>query len=441
MRLQNRRSDDVRIIKNLTEESLAPIVDRPFDLRRHAFSGRFGYIRESRARWAGQSVEDQTFGQFRFKLLGGGADFSAQQAALKAVIECAERYASAVCAPRDIKLAKGEALHDAIPVEKFPRFSEEEIARSPDLLGQYDAGAEIRWVKGFCCQTRRIVSIPLVMTHFVGHPLEAEQFCLPISTGVAAHTQRDKAILAAILEVIERDVIATTWLARLPLRRLIMDDDIPIDLAETVRQAQRSSSPLTILVSDGEFGVPSFYAIRQFPQRNDITTMVGCATKLDPVEGIRKAISEVFSVELALQNHLLTRSPVASPEDCTNIVDGALYMAAPSRMDAFDFLLQTEQSTRLSALRASMPSFSGLKEFIRALQGAGLSLYLCDITPDDIADAGIHVVRALIPELMPFSCLHRGRYLGTPRLFQKAETVLGRPFALSNVNPMPQPFA
>lgn len=439
--MQKSWSNHETIIKALTENSLAPIVDLPRDLRRHPFSGRYGFIRESRARWAGQSLESQTFRQFNFKLLGGGADFSARQAELKAVVECAERYATTICAPDDVSLSKGEALEEAIPVEAFPKFSEAEMAASPDLLRPYDKSAEIRWVKGFCCQTRKIMSIPLVMTHFVGHPLEAERFCLPISTGVAAHHMRDHAIRAAILEVIERDVIATTWLARLPLRKLRIDDDIPIDIAETVRQSFRTSSPITILVSDGEFGVPSFYAVRQFPLRDAIATIVGCATKFDPIDGIRKAMTEVFSVECALRNYLTYNARVDSPDFCMSIEDGALYMAAPSRIDAFDFLIKADQSICLSTIRAESYVYAGLKKFVRHLQDAGLTLYLRDITPPEVMQAGISVVRALIPELMPFSCLHRGRYLGTPRLFQKTEAVLGKRFTTKDVNPLPQPFA
>ena len=67
----------------------------------------------------------------------------------------------------------------------------------------------------------RDVWVPAVMSHLgitPNHPVE--RFWLQSSSGCAAATCEEQALLGACFELIERDAVAIAWLRRLPLRRL-----------------------------------------------------------------------------------------------------------------------------------------------------------------------------------------------------------------------------
>jgi ribosomal protein S12 methylthiotransferase accessory factor len=64
-----------------------------------------------------------------------------------------------------------------------------------------------------------------------------------------------------------------------------------------------------------------------------------------------------------------------------------------------------------------------------------------DLTTDELRDAGLRVVRVVVPQLMPISFTHRARYLGTPRLSAYVARRTGAPFTEADVNPAPLPFA
>jgi ribosomal protein S12 methylthiotransferase accessory factor len=73
-------------------------------------------------------------------------------------------------------------------------------------------------------------------------------------------------------------------------------------------------------------------------------------------------------------------------------------------------------------------------DLVRWLVDAGHEVYAVDLTPPDIAPAGVHVMRAIVPSLQPMSPVFAARYLASDRLTQR-----GLPLAA--INPMPCPLA
>jgi ribosomal protein S12 methylthiotransferase accessory factor len=55
---------------------------------------------------------------------------------------------------------------------------------------------------------------------------------------------------------------------------------------------------------------------------------------------------------------------------------------------------------------------------VEMLREAGKEVVVVDITTPDIRDVGLHVVRVLIPGLVPLHGNHSFQYLGAPRLHE-----------------------
>ncbi len=145
------------------------------------------------------------------------------------------------------------------------------------------------------------------------------------------------------------------------------------------------------------------------------------------------------SVRIALQGD---KAP-DDVQDFTGVSDGAVYMGHPSRAPAFDFLLGTPASRRLSEMPnlATGDPDEDLRVVLSRLDAAGLDSYLVDLTPDEAIRAGMTVVRAVIPGLLPLSFTYRSRFLGSPRLYE-APVRMGYPsLPEAELNPWPQPFA
>ena len=85
----------------------------------------------------------------------------------------------------------------------------------------------------------------------------------------------------------------------------------------------------------------------------------------------------------------------------------------------FDFLLQSPRRRNLEAMEIDAPADERgrLRFLLDRLHGLGFEPVVINLTTDELRELGIWVVRAVIPVLMPMSSVQRGRFLGTPRLY------------------------
>jgi ribosomal protein S12 methylthiotransferase accessory factor len=73
----------------------------------------------------------------------------------------------------------------------------------------------------------------------------------------------------------------------------------------------------------------------------------------------------------------------------------------------------------------------------RRLEGMGLTALWTEVTAPEAEGLG-HVVKVIVPEMVPLSVDHGARWLATPRLRRVGDA--GRP-GTSAWNPFPHPFA
>jgi ribosomal protein S12 methylthiotransferase accessory factor len=370
---------------------------------------------------------------------GTGTGVDPELARIVGIAEALERYANTLYDEKQIRWASAEELGDeALDLDTLPRVSATELADPHCPIAVPDRTARMRWVRGMNLRTRKLSWIPavLVYMHFSAHG--AESITNPISTGAAAHYDPLRAICGALCEVIERDAISLIWLQRLALPRLELDVVGP-QLQRFLDLCADRDVRVELFDATTDLGIPTVYAVSVAPAHPTCRTVVACATGLDPQVAAAKAISETVSVRIALQGD-------EAPDDVhdfTGVSDGAIYMAAPERAAAFDFLMNSPARRRLS----DMPVLSGgdpaadLRLVLDRLDACGLDSFLVDLTPDEALRAGMTVVRAVIPGLLPLSFTYRSRFLGSPRLYE-APLRMGHPSRPeAELNTWPQPFA
>ena len=368
-----------------------------------------------------------------------GCDRNLELACAKAVAEAAERTACVLFPVHDVVSASAEELgSDALDWERLPRGSQEEYADPRRICEPFSPSARLRWVPGVSLVTGDVKYVPLALAYMTPPDL-GTRYWLPISTGAAAHTDVAAAMVNAVCEVIERDAIALTWLLRLPLPKLVVEGASSVATQESLDTLAKSGVRHLMFDATTDLGVPTVYSVQLRDGEPNISTLVSCATDFDVYSAMGRTIRECAAASLSFE---LSRDIPDDPRSFVRLEDGAIYMGRPSQRGAFSFLVDSRDTVLPSCHPSSSASPHERLATLRALLAArSMDALIVDITSDDLRRSGLVVVRAIVPDLMPLSCVTRFRYLGHPRLhnYAKAQGIdLSRPYA---INPLPQPFA
>jgi ribosomal protein S12 methylthiotransferase accessory factor len=381
-------------------------------------------------------------GSRRAAIHGSGVGLEEQDAVLPALVEALERYCASVHRPEQFTWATAEELGDhALDLDTIPRCTKTELSHPRCPLIAPDKKAPIRWVKGLSLLDGRVIYLPAVMVYlFTGYASPGERIWIPISTGCAGHTSFERALLGAILEVIERDALSILWLQKLPFPRIALDSVTPL-LVKYLERYQQGPRDLEYIFFDAttDLEVPTVYGVQIARENSRLTTLVSCSAAMHPAEAVIKVIRDMSGCRRSL------RKPPAPPsdwDDFTELLHGASYMAYAAQAHAFDFLLQSSRKQRLSAMHEleSENDQRSLALLLKRLSHKGLAVYAVDLSTDEALRSGVRVVRVLIPGLQPFSGCYLAQYKAHPRLYDAPRQMGYTVRSEEQLNRWPQPF-
>lgn len=375
------------------------------------------------------------------KIRAGGTGLDEGEALVPTLAEALERYSMAVFRNEQFLSASAEDIaSDALDLASIPRCSATELSHAKCPIVVPDKTKPIRWVKALSLSTGGFTYVPAVMVYsHTGYAVPEERFWFQISTGCAAHLSYERAIVAGICEVIERDAISVLWLQKLPLPRIEIDC-IPATLAPYWERYMRASTDLEYLFFDAttDSGIPTVFALQIAPHNHRVHTLVACSTGSTIVDGVSKVMRDLAGLRPAFRK---VRSVPDSWDDFTDLFHGATFMAKAESADAFRFLTQTKATRRLSEIQSKQQMDVSLHGMIRMLKQKQWNAYVVDLSTDEAIRADMRVVRVIIPNLQPISFRYRARFLGTPRLYS-APLAMGYPsLSEDKLNDWPQPFA
>jgi ribosomal protein S12 methylthiotransferase accessory factor len=376
-------------------------------------------------------------------LNGGGAGLSDSEGVTPALAEGLERYCTTVFAAEQFITATGQELgKDALDLDTIPRCSERELADPMCPLSFPTKRERIRWVKAVCLHSGKVYWVPAVLVYLYLKPIsDAERIAIPITTGCAAHRTLNDALIGAMLELIERDSLSLTWLLKLGLPKVKILP-IPSALQEDWDRYEDASVHLenTLFDATSDLGVPTIYGVQRSSFDRELTTVVACASALQPTQAIRKVMRDLVSTRMYLRH---ARKVPDRWIDFTQLPHGAAFMGREAQANAFDFLLDTTRSVYLEEMPPVLAATSteALQLLLRRFRERQMRVYAVDLTSDEALRVGMRVVRVLVPELQPFAFTYRARYLGHSRLYS-APAEMGYPSLLeAELNAYPNPFA
>ncbi|MGI5148109.1 YcaO-like family protein [Plantactinospora sp. CA-294935] len=348
---------------------------------------------------------------------GFGAAPTPAHARLVAALECAERWAQfgrcAASVTRDSYAGLGDV---ALYPPDLGLYAPAQYRQPGFGLAAFDARAPLEWlpVADLVTGARRLVPVEFVHPRA---PLGRPALVAETSSGSAAHTEPGRARLAALCEVVERDAAMLLWHRR-PAAPVVPLGELPEAAARAMAELARTGYVGRVARVDRDIAVPTFLAIalrgRAF--------RYGLGTHPDPDAAAEHAVVELGS---ALRPGARTGRYPHLPLDQVRRAEqhAALYDDGPLH----DVLRAFLADTLVSGTGRSRPGPSpghALDTVLGVLGGNGLSGYSCDLTPPELADCGISVVRVLVPGLIPLSFGYRRLRLGCARLV--GDTAPGR---------------
>ena len=377
---------------------------------------------------------------------GSGASTDHRLARAAAIGEALERYSGSLVPQERLHLTSAAALGPrAIPPADLALFHPMQLSHPSFPFAELTEETETVFVEGIELADDAPAFAPADLVYLRPTSLPTRPIGYATSSGLACGPSRCEAILAALLELVERDAVMLAWNCRLSLPLLDWSDD---EAAETLDRLYFRSTGLRYSVLDGSafLGMPVAIGVVHGPPRSGAALAVGAACASAPVNAWSKALSESFGVYRWLGHTARTtdKRPPPSPRDVQTFDDHMLFYAsdeAASKATFLDGSLERRPLGAVPPLEGGTPE-QQLATVMGRLRPLGISVYAFDLTSPDVRSLGLFVMRVLAPGLCPLDVSHTARFLGGSRLYTAAADagLLDGRLDLWNLNPDPHPF-
>lgn len=395
---------------------------------------------------------------FTSSLQGAGLGTTEGDAVIRAVGEAIERYGAklAPVADRVVHGSFSELKKDYAMIA-LDRWNHA-LQRSDDLhtmsakhqIVSLREETEINWIHVSSLSKNREVLAPTShalfgsFRHFPGEVLLAES----ISTGLASHSDFDKAVLSGLCEVIERDAFVGMWGKRLCPPRLSKVSMLAASPAvrSLVSCLEKTNFRLTVNDLTSDVGVPIFLAT--FVSDEPPYTVVGAGCHPDADIALEKAIAECY---MSLVGYAIfdgfndddNGGALLSDASIDSMHDHGRYYRINRLSERLDFYLSAPEKDYDKGDYCPRDKMD-MRELVRRLGELQLEVLVHDLTNDELKNAGWNVVKVLVPGMIPLHCREVNKPLGCARLkkyasgeiFPTSEASLGSGF---NVHAHPFP--
>jgi ribosomal protein S12 methylthiotransferase accessory factor len=377
---------------------------------------------------------------------GGGLSATADSARAAAIGEAVERYCGAFVPRERLRLTSvAELGHDAVAPERFALFHPRQLAAPGFPFVPFTRASRLHFVEGRSLPDWRAAWLPAQLVYLTSPDPPGQAIGYPTSNGLACGATFGEAVLAGLLEVVERDAVMLAWNNRLSLPLLDWGDDPEL---RALDERLFATSGLRYAVLDGSvfLDVPVAIGIVHGPPDERAALAVGAGSAATIATAWRKALSEAFGVFRWLRKRAVAEPEqrVDDPLEIATFDDHMLFYAAHRRAQQAAFFDASRGRTPTGAvepLRESTPTRQ-IEEVMERLAARGVTAYAVDVTTPDVEELGLRVARVVAPELCALDVAHSARYLGGRRLYRAAfeAGLLPAPLEPADLNPLPHPF-
>lgn len=386
----------------------------------------------------------------RCNKVNGGGGPSLRGARLAAIGEAVERYSGAWVPFDRLEYGTHSELTgrglDCLSPKQYKPFADWQYEQPGATRVPFTESTWLPWVRSRRLADGALVWIPAHPVYLRADMMNVNPIADATSNGLAYGSTPDEALVAALLELVERDAVMITWYKRLSMPVVDVGSD-PV-LAEYMSTHVAPTGCAVSLVDLSVFsGVSTVLAVVRNEVAGAVPLGLGAAASSSPVTAATKAVAEAVSTRtwgVAKRRAGEIVDPASDFNETVQDFDDHIALhASGALVDETRFLDGSGARSRMEDMpRLPSGSPGELRDaLISTLAEDGIDLYVVDLTSPDVREAGGHVVKVFSPQLQPLDAGYRRRALGGERLHTRpVELGLLEPGSETFVNPTPHPF-
>lgn len=376
----------------------------------------------------------------------GAAGLTREAAQISGIGEAVERYAAALI-PWDALVygAEVDLPGNVLGVDKFCTYADDVYQKAGFPVARYDRAVPIYWAESRSLISGARWAIPAAHVYlpysYTDESKKSEFVAMSTSTGQACHTDPALARLSGLYECIERDAFMITWMRKLAVRRLDIASQ-PALAALYQRHYADCQVEFRLFELTLDVAVPTVLCVVLGKSKRGPLAVVGCATRLDMVEACEKALLEGAQC-LAWARYMCEANADWRPSDgFKNVLDFEDHVrlyCEPEMIAHLDFLLSITELTPIPDPVAYPDAAARIARVLDCLTEHGFDALEVDLTTPELAEAGVHAVKVLVPGMVALTAIHEFPALASPR-FHSVPQKLGIACGVAGFNPSPHPF-
>ncbi|MGC8496603.1 MAG: YcaO-like family protein [Thermoplasmata archaeon] len=266
------------------------------------------------------------------------------------------------------------------------------------VISSLKSDDEIMWIEGESITKNIKVYIPAQIIFLSTSSLFNEKlYWLGTSSGTASHTNRNEAIISSVLELVERDSIMKYFYTNItPI------EVSPFGESKKLLNEIGESRLFRFYFLPNEFKIPVFVTVSLSRDKKKPYAVFGSGSGLNPDSALKKSLMESLQ-GISLVTYYTIVNDIKNNKKFLDLDSGPVLYGDPKNSD---FLEQYLTSTSLdfeSVFEYNEYSLYGLENILERVKKNDYDLFLFDITTEDIKEVGLTVIRAYIPQLIPFS--------------------------------------
>lgn len=370
--------------------------------------------------WAQGGTDTTWFSPVRSSTIGGATKHDPLHAQVCALGEILERYSTGIYDPtRFLRASLSELGATAVDPRMLPLGSAQEYEMMNGKLFPYYPDLVIDWVEGVELRTGEQRYLPACAVYCPYRvPCKSEKLLNTVSTGAAAGSTPAQAVRGGLLEVIERDSVAVFWYNRLTVPTLDWQS-LPPSPARTVLERMRSRG-IELLVKDitTDIRIPAVVVLGRIQTPERPVVLCGFRADVDPYACLLSAAEELEHVFCMYWRFAQLGGALDVTVEPKTIWDFATYYCHASRIPVLDFMYDGPIRPVSSPTVEPLSDVAAVDRILHRLSLSGYHPVAVDITPVDVAECSVSVVRTVVPGLLPISFNPKFRHLGGRRAYE-----------------------
>ena len=358
-------------------------------------------------------------------IYGNGISFSDPELAL---IKCLGESIERVC----LSTYKKEKIN-YLTVKNWPSQIFPLSPFNPD-----SSSGRVGYVNGISLTNNKKSKIPadLVYLNYQKSKNEINFHFPKVSTGAAGGFERERTILNAIYEIIERDSFMNIYLGMIPAKMIDPSSVKSPEVKRILSQCARYNLEFYLFDISTDLEIPSFLSVVIDRTGVGPAVSMGAKAGLNVNNAIEGSMLEAFLVRNMLRNFSVRKEKDSMDPFVELILERGMNWYSAASINNLGFLLD-QKPQKMKYKRLTLNTKKELGKVVKTLGRKGYDIYATDISVRKLSKIGYKVFKVLIPGLMPLYLYEdEKKFINNKRLRAVCEW-FGLPI---KQNPVPHPF-